>query len=203
VLTAAEAAGMLGARYLVIHPGPEHAEQQFGDERLRRLDYVAVSLSEIAARCEALGMTCLLENKLRHLLFGNTADMLWILGAMTSTNVGVCLDTGHAQLAGELDGAAQKLSRHLRLVHASDNAGQYDDHLPPGRGRIDWPSFLRLLKANAFRGSIVIEMAGLGNPDEILHCARQARQFLRRESWKLPWRPGVKIGVHRMHRLNS
>jgi sugar phosphate isomerase/epimerase len=152
---------------------------------MRRLENVASALTEIATRCAALGMTCVLENKLAHLLFGNTADMLWILGAMASMEVGVCLDTGHAHLAGELGTAVHKLSQHLRMIHASDNSGNYDDHLPPGRGRIDWPGLLRLLRDNGFHGSLMMEIAGHGSVTEILDGARQARQFLRREAWRL------------------
>ena len=130
-------------------------------------------------------MTCVLENKLPHLLFGNTADMLWILGAMTVTEVGVCLDPGHAHLAGKIDTAIQKLSRHLRMLHASDNSGHYDDHFPPGRGKIEWPRVLGLLRDSGFHGSIMMEIAGHGEPAQILDAARRARQFLRRTAWRL------------------
>jgi sugar phosphate isomerase/epimerase len=184
VITAADAAALLGVRYLVVHPGPEHSHLPAGDERLHRLDHVAHSLSEIARHCQRLGITCVLENKLPHLLFGNTADMLWILGAMTVTEIGVCLDTGHAHLAGEIDTAVHKLSRHLRVVHASDNSGHYDDHLPPGQGKIDWPRVLGLLRENRFAGAIMMEIAGHGEPAQILEGARQARQFLRRTAWR-------------------
>jgi sugar phosphate isomerase/epimerase len=111
--------------------------------------------------------------------------MLWIMGTMTSTEVGVCLDTGHAFLGGDIASVVQKLSRHLRLVHASDNNGCSDEHLPPGQGRIDWPRFLRLLRDNSFRGSLILEIAGRGEIGEILQSARQARQFLRREAWRM------------------
>lgn len=185
VNVAAEAAALLGVRYLVVHPGPEHSQLPSGDERQRRLEHVAHSLDEIARHCQRLGMTCVLENKLPHLLFGNTADMLWILGAMTVTDVGVCLDTGHAHLAGELDTAIQKLSRHLRMVHASDNSGHFDDHFPPGQGKIDWPGVLGLLRNGGFRGSIMMEIAGRGEPAQIFDAARRARQFLRRTAWHL------------------
>ena len=185
VLAAAEAAAVLGSRHFVIHPGPEHQPHPSGDDRQHRLENVARSLDEIAGHCQRLGMTCVLENKLPHLLFGNTADMLWILGAMTVTSVGVCLDTGHAHLGGELDTATHKLSRHLRMIHASDNRGHYDDHLPPGQGAIDWPRLLALLRDSGFRGSIMMEIAGHGEPVQILDAARRARQFLRREAWRL------------------
>ncbi len=185
VLAATEAAGVLGSRYFVIHPGPENQPHPSGEDRQRRLENVARSLDEIAVHCQRLGMTCVLENKLPHLLFGNTADMLWILGAMTVTEVGVCLDTGHARLGGELDTAMAKLSRHLRMIHASDNRGQYDDHLPPGEGTIDWSRVLALLRDSGFRGSLMMEIAGRGEPAQILDAARHARQFLRRAAWRL------------------
>jgi sugar phosphate isomerase/epimerase len=184
VIQAAEAAAVLGVRHFVIHPGPERGRLPHGDERLQRLEHVAHSLSEIAAHCNQLGIRCVLENKLPHLLFGNTADMLWILGAMTVTDVGVCLDTGHAYLAGELDTAVQKLSHHLCMVHASDNHGHHDDHLPPGKGAIPWPHVLGLLRKHDFRGSIMMEIAGHGEPAQILDGARHARQFLRRTAWR-------------------
>ena len=185
VLTAAEAASLLGSRYFVIHPGPEHQPLPGGEDRQHRLENVARSLDEIAGQCRRLGMTCVLENKLPHLLFGNTADMLWILGAMAETEVGVCLDTGHAHLARELDTATHKLSRHLRMIHASDNRGNGDDHLPPGEGAIDWPRVLSLFRDHGFRGSLIMEIAGRGEPAQILAAARRARQFLRRTAWRL------------------
>lgn len=185
VLQAVEGAAILGTRYFVIHPGPEDSTRYGGEERHHRLENVAKSLSEIAAHCQQHGMTCVLENKLPHLIFGNTADMLWILGAMTVTEVGVCLDTGHAFLADELDTAVAKLSRHLRMVHASDNHHTFDDHLPPGQGGIDWARFLSQLREYRFGGSIIMEIAGHGSAEEILEGASRARQFLRRKSWHL------------------
>ena len=88
-------------------------------------------------------------------------------------------------IAGEIDTAMHKLSRHLRMVHASDNRGHYDDHLPPGQGAIDWPRILGRLRDSGFRGSIMMEIAGRGEPAQILDAARRARQFLRRTAWRL------------------
>lgn len=186
VLSAAAAASLLGVRHFVIHPGPERAGTPLDSRELQtRRENVAASLSEIADYCAAQGMLCVLENKLPHLMFGNTADMLWILALMTSTNVGVCLDTGHARLAGELEVATQKLSGHLKMVHASDNLGKFDDHLPPGRGTINWPHFLEHLTRSAFHGSIILEIAAQSDVSNTLAEARAARQFLRHQAWRL------------------
>ncbi len=122
---------------------------------------------------------CVLENKLPHLLFGNTSDILWILDGINSAQVGVCLDTGHAFLAGDMHGLVHKLSAHLRMIHAHDNNGANDNHSPPGDGKIDWEKFLRDLIEVRFRGTIILEMAGNNDPNVTMANARRGRTFLR------------------------
>lgn len=181
ILRATEAAAVLGVRYFVLHPGPE----KFGlprHERLDRMENAAAVLNRVAGRCRELGVGLVLENMLPHLFSGPVRDLLWLLGAMETTDVGICLDTGHAYLSGDIRQVAHKLSGHLRMVHASDNHGGFDDHLPPGQGAIPWPLLLRQLEEEMFRGTLMLEIAGKGNPDEILRGAQQARTFLRRLS---------------------
>jgi hypothetical protein len=103
-------------------------------------------LNQVAERCSKLGVGCILENKLPHLLFANTSDLLWILATMDTGEMGVCLDTGHANLTGDIYSIMHKLSRHLRMVHAHDNHGNGDEHLPPGKGYIDWSRVLTELE---------------------------------------------------------
>jgi sugar phosphate isomerase/epimerase len=189
VLVAARAAAGLSARSFVIHPGPEHSGTPPPGERERRLEHVAVSLSEIAERCHEMGVQCLLENKLPHLLFGNIPDMMWILGAMSTVQVGVCLDTGHAHLAGNLDHAVQKLANYLRLVHASDNLSRFDDHRPPGRGDINWWRLLGQLQQAGFSSPIVLEIASQGSADDTLRAAKEGVQFLLEQGRSLAY-PG-------------
>ena len=90
---------------------------------------------EVALRCKELGIMCVLENKLPHLLFGNTSDILWILDGINSAEVGVCLDTGHAFLAGDIHTLVQKFSGYLRMIDVDVTGGASDNHLPPGNGR--------------------------------------------------------------------
>jgi sugar phosphate isomerase/epimerase len=37
-----------------------------------------------------------------HEMDSQQSDILWILGAMNTVNIGTCLDTGHAYLSGDL-----------------------------------------------------------------------------------------------------
>lgn len=178
LLAATEAAGKLGCRYLVLHPGPEEEGHPGPEDWYWRMRHAAEGLNHVASRCRELGMVLLLENMLPHLLFGRTSDMLWLLGAIRETNVGTCLDTGHAALSGDLPTVVHKLSGHLRMLHANDNRGERDDHLPPGEGDIDWLSLVCQLERWSFQGTIILELAGRGTPEEILAGARRAREFI-------------------------
>lgn len=180
ILAAVKAAAILGVQNLVIHPGPEWEGSPPTKERYQRLENAASSLGQINQPCRESGIRLLVENMLPHLLFGHVQDTLFILGAMDATDVGVCLDTGHAYLSGELLTVADKLCGHLKMLHANDNFGDKDAHLPPGTGAINWPQLLSKLVECGFDGTIILELAGDGvrSGHEILAGARSARKFL-------------------------
>ncbi|HEY5893858.1 MAG TPA: sugar phosphate isomerase/epimerase family protein [Chthoniobacterales bacterium] len=182
ILQAVEAAATLNAQYLVIHPGPEHAVIPPPEERLQRMENTVGVLNQVARRCTELGIGCALENKLPHLLFGNTSDILWILDALEDMDAGACLDTGHAHLSGDLFNLVRKLAGHLRMIHAHDNNGTGDDHLPPGDGRINWEQLLHDLSLGGFHGPLIVEMAGTESPETTMSNARRGRSWLRKIS---------------------
>jgi sugar phosphate isomerase/epimerase len=140
----------------------------------------ATVLTRVADHCRSAGMSLVLENMLPHLLFGHTSDLLWMVGAITDLNVGVCLDTGHAHIAGDLYSSAQKLSKHLQMLHANDNDSRWDQHLPPGKGAIDWHRMVVQLVDESFRGGIIMELSGETGTDasRLLHQAQEARLYL-------------------------
>ncbi len=175
---AVRAAATLGVRYFVIHPGPETQVGSLGT-RLQRMENAAEALNQIAVECQGLGMTIVLENMLPHLSFGHTRDLLWMLGAMKTTHVGICLDTGHAFLSGEIANVIYKLSGHLWMIHASDNHGTYDDHGPPGEGKIQWSKLLQQVARSGFGGAIILELAGHGSIDRTMAKVSQGRAYLR------------------------
>lgn len=179
IIQAAEAAAAFRVRYFVIHPGPESWDLKEQGERFERLKWAAETLNQVAEYCSRLEIGCVFENKLPHLLFAHTSDLLWILAAMACAEVGVCLDTGHANLTGDIHGVIHKLSGHLRMVHAHDNHGGGDEHLAPGKGFIDWTVFLTELERAGFRGGIILELSSMIDMQELLAEARKAKRFLR------------------------
>jgi sugar phosphate isomerase/epimerase len=176
---AAEAAATFQVRYFVIHPGPEHWDLKDQKQRLDRLKWAAETLNQVAERCHQLGIGCVLENKLPHLLFAQTSDLLWILTTMETVNVGVCLDTGHANVSGDIYSVMHKLGQHLHMIHAHDNHGRGDEHLAPGNGNINWNRFLTELDRTGFRGGFILELASIDDMQRLLVEARKGKRLLR------------------------
>jgi sugar phosphate isomerase/epimerase len=72
-------------------------------------------------------------------------------------DVGFVLDTGHANLTGEVDGFLKGFPNKLVHVHAHDNLGKTDQHLGIGYGHVDWESFGKLFKKTGFNGIVIVE----------------------------------------------
>ncbi len=68
------------------------------------------------------------------------------------------LDLGHGNLNGftPIDWIRRFAGRIVHL-HAHDNNGRDDQHLPPGTGIINWTDTIRALKAIGYDGTITIE----------------------------------------------
>jgi sugar phosphate isomerase/epimerase len=188
LLRACDAAAMLNCRYVVLHPGPERTGRPPDREFVQHLSHAAESLNRVAEHCCRIGVHLLLENMLPHLLFGRVTDISYLLAAVKTCDVGACLDTGHAHLAGEMDVIVQKLSGHLTMLHVNDNRGDWDAHLPPGEGTIDWKKLISHLRRSNFQGPLVLELsAPTHEPTHlILSRAIKARGFLKQVFWEQP-----------------
>jgi len=180
LITACRAAALIGAENVVLHPGPEREGRPPQEEFLQRMHNAARSLNQVAAHCCQTGVQLQLENMLPHLLFGQTSDMMYLLGEINTCAVGTCLDTGHAHLSGDLGSVIHKLSGHLKMVHINDNHGDRDAHLLPGEGAIDWPWLISELHRHHFHGGLIIEMSARENETvaDTLARARTGRDFL-------------------------
>jgi sugar phosphate isomerase/epimerase len=71
------------------------------------------------------------------------------------------LDTGHANIAGATQRILSFIDRfgdRIGHVHASDNFGRTDDHLPIGAGTIDFPEVVKKLKSIGYDDTITLEV---------------------------------------------
>jgi sugar phosphate isomerase/epimerase len=72
--------------------------------------------------------------------------------------VGICLDLGHAHIEEDPLKAIEVAGERLIHVHASDNHGNRDEHLVPGRGTIPWTRILSALREAGFAGAFTVEL---------------------------------------------
>jgi sugar phosphate isomerase/epimerase len=88
-------------------------------------------------------------------------EMEWIREVVdASDSLTICLDTGHANISGDVCEMARIAGNKLSLVHLSDNFGVWDNHLFPGEGAIPWKKLGRILAGEiGFAGPYNLESA--------------------------------------------
>jgi sugar phosphate isomerase/epimerase len=154
-------------RFLVVHLGipdelkpPADANARLAAQR---------SIEEIAAAAAPLGVQVAVE------VIPNTLSAARALVRLVEVDlelpppgVGICLDTGHAFLLGDLAEAIEIVSGALVTTHVHDNRGRDDDHLAPFDGTIDWPTTLMSLEKVGYEGALMFELANTSTPREVL-----------------------------------
>jgi sugar phosphate isomerase/epimerase len=95
---------------------------------------------------------------------------------LDGSNVGICMDVGHAFIMGDLGDAIEACSGHLVTTHLHDNRGKTDDHLTPGAGSINWPSTLMSLQKIGYDGTWLFEVANTSTPQAVLEKTEKARR---------------------------
>jgi len=72
------------------------------------------------------------------------------------------LDTGHAHMADATDRMAlefiEKFGHRIGHIHANDNFGLEDAHLPIGAGTIDFQAVVEGLKAKGYDDTMTLEV---------------------------------------------
>lgn len=157
-------ASRFGIETMTVHTGnghraiPGYTSEQYHDAIIR-------SLEELLPLAASFNMFLCIEN----IWFEtNTPEQLLdIIDKVQAPNLGICYDSGHANLMtcdrGFEDSQAirafkdlgpvpyddrilEKLLPHVVSCHLHDNHGQDDEHLLPGKGDIDWAHVMGLLK---------------------------------------------------------
>ena len=165
--TGLAALARLGGDILVTHhiaiPPPDRQPEAYA----RRRGAFVTSLRELAAAATDLGVRLAIENggagwraDVRHL-------MALIEDGEAFPAVGVCLDTGHRHLNGDVDAAIRALGAQLITLHIHDNHGQRDEHIMPLAGTINWAAVVAALRAIDYPGVFMYEVGSTANPQDI------------------------------------
>jgi sugar phosphate isomerase/epimerase len=172
---AIDAFAELGVRIVNVHPDHRSAPAaaDLGERNAR-------AVAALAAHAARRGVVLAVENMGPG--FGSVADLTAVLAAAPDARFH--LDIGHANLVTEPGGEGaigpllDALGDRLVHVHASDNTGDADRHLPLGAGTIDWPTVVRRLHAGGYDGTVTLEV----------FSAERRHLLTSLELWRAWWR---------------
>lgn len=71
--------------------------------------------------------------------------------------IGLTIDTGHANISGNLAQFVDSLAAKWMYTHLADNHGRTDDHLGAGMGSVDWRGFTEQLASASYSGPLIVE----------------------------------------------
>jgi sugar phosphate isomerase/epimerase len=147
-----EMAKDLRPEVLVMHSGI------IGDiKRWKLLDFwleeTTIFWKDEIKKYEKEGIKIVIEN-----LVEETPDnLIKLCDAVNSDSFALCLDIGHMNVFSKLFSSdwVNRMGKRLQYVHLHDNNGENDDHLPVGKGNIDFRGFFESIKN---RNDIIIAL---------------------------------------------
>ncbi len=185
-----------GVDSATVHVGNLLAEHAgFSLEQLR--DCAVRSLDELLPVAQRLGITLAIENGWHPTCVPEA--LLAIVARFDCPQLGICYDSGHANLLARDRGAAESNPRmawkdvgpvpydvasletllpHVTTCHLHDNDGLTDQHRLPGRGDADWPHVLSLLRRAPRLKCVQNEVNGVTTGVSIAETCRTFRRLL-------------------------
>ena len=168
-----EAASILGCKHVIFHPIRLRERVDSLTVRQRIHDWNVRWFHELIPAAEKFDVYINLENTFdSHRLqkpgdplhpYTTAEDMIALVRDLASDRIRICLDTGHANNAGQdIPQMIRAFRSDLATVHLNDNFGFLregfsDLHLFPGEGNICWPPIFTALREIRFRGIMNIE----------------------------------------------
>jgi sugar phosphate isomerase/epimerase len=137
------------------------------------------STEDICRLAEPLGVRVALE-VIPNELSSAGALVTMLERDLDAPHAGICMDFGHANLAGDVADEVEVAAEHLIATHVHDNHGRDDEHLVPYLGSIPWETVLVTMQKIGYEGTWLMELADTGSPAGVLDRARRARERFER-----------------------
>ena len=88
--------------------------------------------------------------------------------SFSADNIGICWDTGHANISKEIQAESiALLGNRIKCTHIHNNWGVRDDHAPPIYGNIEWAKVIPALMATGYKGPMTLETHCWYNDDAL------------------------------------
>ena len=171
------AAGKMGVKTAVIHPGTHFGENSYKKNLHDNAEYLKPHLDEAAQQGISLAIENLFDRRDQWGFprkFAAQTDALLDLCELLEKdhpNIGICWDFGHANIQGyDQVQAMEMIGSRLIATHVCDNFGVTDDHILPYMGNIDWPPIMQALHRINYQGAFAFETHRLTNtmPEEMI-----------------------------------
>jgi D-psicose/D-tagatose/L-ribulose 3-epimerase len=134
-------------------------------------------VQELGSHAKELGLEIAIELEPFHLSIVNSVDKMdRFLNDVGQPNVKANIDVSHLALAKDPAEKVGQLRGRIAHVHLSDCDGKKHGDLPPGRGVVDFPPYLKALAEAGFNGTVSIELEYSPEPAKIADWVREAYQ---------------------------
>jgi D-psicose/D-tagatose/L-ribulose 3-epimerase len=130
---------------------------------------------KLAEYARSLGLELALEIEPFHLSIVNNIGLMdKFLSDVDHPAAKANIDISHLALARDEAGEISKLKGRIGHVHLSDCNGKVHGDLPPGRGTVNFPPYLKALADAGFEGTVSIELEYSPEPGKIVDWVREA-----------------------------
>jgi len=159
IIKSIEASGILGAKYVVVHPFVTKDNQKQAN-----LDF----FNSLIPYAKKHNVKIAIENMFgwnpdekKHVqnVCSNGTELCDYLDSLDRKYFVACLDIGHSGLVGE-DAAEMILQLgcdRLKCLHVHDNDFNNDQHTMPYCGKLDFDKIIKALKAINYKGELTLE----------------------------------------------
>ncbi len=155
----------------VFHPGMRTGISPFypGEDWIKNIE----SIHKLHDFAKDSGVNAVLENVMDPFVIKGVEDFKRFYKEFDEP-IGLALDTGHANITGELESFLTEMPEKIAHVHAHDNVGKSDQHLGIGYGNIDWKKTTHLLKKASYNDILMVESI-----EHVQESVQRLRQLFR------------------------
>ena len=113
--------------------------------------------------------------------YADSAEVAAFVRELAAPCAAVCVDLNHSNLHESLETAIANCAGLIANIHVSDNHGDREEHLPPGRGVINFAPAFAALQGAGYTGPLNLEVSGKTEraPAELVALRRWAEAFAR------------------------
>lgn len=134
----------------------------------KSMNNAITSLRRVKKRSEDFGLILTIENDHKAEDYVLAGDVQQIAYLINKIDCKLTFDVGHANTFGNLEEYARVFSEYIVNIHLHDNNGQEDNHLPLGRGNVNFEEIIKAIGVHV-DSPIVLECHSLKGIKESLN----------------------------------